>query len=85
MSDFTPTVTIPLAEYEQLKRDASPVRIWRDELKGSLREAVTYTMALGGHSGNATMSKFEQWVSYFFRCAMKGEQPTPMEEWAPKS
>ena len=86
MSDFIPTVTITLAEYDQLRRDAAPVQNRVRMKTQCLIDAYNeYTRAcsasrLHDAMGNA-QERLGKYMLYVQRCVMSDVNPVPFGNW----
>jgi len=79
---FVPTVTISLDEYQQLKRDATPVRIHLEDARSVIIDALCRFggYPAGQEPGN-TVHRMQQYWTYVTRCLLRGETPKAMEDW----
>ena len=76
------TVTRPIAEYEQLKRDAAAVRIVREDCATILRMAlVDFSTKFPGTPTPEGITWISKWLTYYMRCLQANRVPVDLEEW----
>lgn len=83
MSDFTRTVTITLAEYDQLRRDAAPVQDLVKISVACLTDAyVEYAKMADSHYGaKAAQERLGKYLRYVQRCAQRRAIPVVFGDW----
>jgi hypothetical protein len=84
MSDFIPTVTITLAEYDKLRRDAAPVQNRVRMTHSCLIDAYNeYERACGMQPIGAinARKRLGNYLRYVQRCVLRACDPVPFGDW----
>lgn len=85
MTDFTPTVTITLKEYDQLRRDAAPVQC-REELSrvmlmDAYNEFIRACDRFGAPAAKEAERRLGLYLRYIQRCALNATAPVAFGDW----
>jgi hypothetical protein len=87
MSDFIPTVTITVAEYDKLRRDAAPVRTRRRDAVAFLVDAYNEYMKMGERChyspgpAKTAQERLGKYLLYVQRCFLRDCTPVEFGDW----